>query len=180
MQEANIYTNKIDGTKRQVSWIELNQLKKDILWIFDENGNELHSAFVPEYSFTLPYWEYISLSGDEWLPENDKNFYISGTLIIILCMIVEYIDIPGGSQSVFGDTKMSDILACVKIFDPSNRNQGDLKEVLQLGLSISATITKADIDKNEEYDHPDLKTFFSKLPWVKSTFISTYYRSKLN
>lgn len=117
----------------------------------------MHAAFVPDHSFTLPYWEYISLNGDKWFAESDKSFYISGTMIIMLCMVVEYIDIPGGSQSVFGDTNMNDILTYVRRFDPSNKNQVDLKELLVLGLSIAATITAGDIEKNDDFGHPDLK-----------------------
>ena len=179
MQDTNIFIEKIDGTKRQIDWTELNQLKKDILWIFDENGGELHNAFVPDYSFTLPYWEYMSINGDKYFYDDQKNFYREGTLIIILCMLAEYVDIQGGSQLVFGDNNLKDILNYTKRFKPVNENQDSLKELAILGLSIAVTITKEEIAKNEDFQHSDLKKFLSTLHWVDKKFIQSYYKSKL-
>ena len=120
MQEATIYTNNLEGITRNIGWAELNQLKKDILWIFDENGNQLHAAFVPDHSFTLPYWEYISLNGDMWFTENERSFYISGTMIIILCMVIEFIDLVGGSLLGVGEPKIDDNLGYNRRIVPSN------------------------------------------------------------
>jgi len=179
MQDANIFIEKSDGSKRQIDWTELNQLKKDILWVFDENGSELHNAFVPDYSFTLPYWEYVTLIGDQYFYDEHKQFYREGALIVILCMVAEYVDIQGGSQLVFGDKKFDDILNSVRQFEPLNEKQSMLKELVTLGLSIAASITKVDIERNEDIDHPQLKTFYEKLPWVSDTFVHAYYRAKL-
>ncbi len=180
MQDTNIFIEKIDGTKRQIDWVELNQLKKDILWTFDENGSELHNAFIPAYSFTLPYWEYVTLTGDNYFQDAEKYFYIEGALIIILCMIAEYVDIVGGSQLVFGDNEIINILTYAKQFKPVNENQTALKNLVISGLSISASITNEDIARNQDFDHPDLNNFLSKLQWVDKAFIQPYYKSKLD
>jgi hypothetical protein len=179
MQDTNIFIEKIDGTKRQIGWFELNQLKKDILWIFNENGGELHNSFVPDYSFTLPYWEYASINGDKYFYDDEKNFYREGSLIIILCMLAENLDIQGGSQLVFGDNDLKVILNYVKQFEPTNKNQNSLKELAILGLSIAVTITKVDIARNEDLEHPEMDKFFSLLQWVDKTFIQAHYKSKL-
>ena len=179
MQETNIFIEKNDGTKRQIDWIELNQLKKDILWIFDENGGELQHSFVPNYSFTLPYWEYASINGDKYFYDDEKNFYREGTLIIILCMLAEYVNIQGGSQLVFGDNDLKVILNYIRQFEPANENQNSLKERAILGLSIAITITKEDIARNEDFEHPELDKFLSSLLWADKKFIQLYYKSKL-
>jgi hypothetical protein len=178
MQDTNIYIEKIGSSTRQIDFVELNQLKKDILWIFDENGGDLHNAYVPDNSFTLPYWEYASING-KYLYDDDKNFYKEGALIIILCMLAEYVDIQGGSQLVFGDHNLNDILNYINLFKPENENQNSLKELVILGISISVTITKEDIAKNEDFEHSDLDKFLSSLKWVDNTFIQAYYKSKL-
>lgn len=147
--------------------------------MFDENGSELHNAFVPDYSFILPYWEYVTLNGDKYLQEKEKHFYREGALIIVLCMVAEYVDILGGSQLVFGDNPIDDITACIRQFEPINENQTSLKEVVIMGLSIAASITKEDIAKNEEIKHPGLSSFYARLPWVNQTFIQSYFKSKI-
>lgn len=179
MKDTNIFTEKIDGSKRQTLWTELNQLKKDILWIFDENGGEIQNAFVPDYSFTLSYWEYVTINGDKYFYDDHKNFYREGVLIIILCMLAEYVDIQGGSQLVFGDADLKEIVSYVRLFKPTSVNQNTLKELTILGLTIAISITKDDIAKNEDFEHSDLDKFRSTLQWVNNTFIQAYYKSKL-
>jgi hypothetical protein len=180
MQDTNIFVERIDGTKRSIGWTELNQLKKDILWIFDENGAELHNAFVPADSFILPYWEYVSLNSDQFFQDEEERFYREGTLVIILCMIAEYVDIPGGSQLVFGDTKIKDILTFINKFEPVNEKQTSLKEIVLLGLSIAAVITEEDIAKNEDFKNSHLDRFYMQLRWVSKGIIQPYYKAKLN
>ena len=180
MQDTEIFVTKLDDSKREISWVELNQLKKDILWAFDFNGSELHNSFVPEYSFVLPYWEHTNLNGGELFYDEDKFFYREGALIIVLCMVVEYIDIQGGNQLVFGDTKLKDVLVYVQQFEPSNDKQEYLKSTVIQGLSIGSTITKEDMYKNEDFEHVDLSNFYSKLSWISKEFIQAYYKSKLS
>ncbi|RYZ24949.1 MAG: hypothetical protein EOO10_19525 [Chitinophagaceae bacterium] len=180
MQDTNIFVNNKDSSKRQVGWTEFNQLKKDILWIFDENGAELHHAFVPADSFILPYWEYVTINGDQFFQDDEKCFYREGTLVVVLCMIAEYVDIQGGSQAVFGDNKIKDILTCINQFEPANEKQNLLKGIVLLGLSIAANITAEDIAKNEDFKHPDLDRFYMELQWVSKAIIQPYYKAKLN
>ncbi len=180
MQLTDIFLLQLNNTKRQIGWEELNQLKKDILWVFDENGRELHNSFIPDYSFPLPYWEYATFSGGESISNEEKNFYVDGALIIVICMIAEYIDIPAGSQLVFGKTKIADISSFIKTFDPVSEKQIKLRDIVLFGLSIVENITQEDIVKNEEFEHPDLDKFYSYLPWVSETFIDPYYKMKTN
>src|SRR5688572_31557180 len=141
MKDTNIFIQRNDGSKRQIDWVELNLLKKDILWMFDENGKELQHAFVPEYSFTLPYWEYATINGDKYFYDEQKHFYRQGSLIVILCMIAEYIDIQGGNQMVFGDNKVERIVEYISRFEPLEESQNKLKQIVIMGLSIATSIT---------------------------------------
>ena len=177
MKGTIIFVERINGSKREIEYEELNQLKKDILWMFDENGSELHNSYVPHYSFTLPYWEYATLNGDFY--DKEKQFYREGALIVILGMVAEYVDIEGGSQLVFGDNKIEDIINYISKLEPLDEEQNSLKELVLLGLSIASSITKEDIEKNELFKHPQLKQFYSRLSGISKTFIEPYYKSKL-
>jgi hypothetical protein len=179
MQDTNIFIQKVDGTTRQISWVELNQLKKDILWMFDENGNELPNAFVPDDSFTLPYWEYVTLEGGKYFSAKENQFYREGALIVVLCMILEYIDIQGGNQLIFGDNTIQDILKYITSFQPIDEKQKGLKELVISGLTIAASITKEDIARNENFQHAALNDFHAEMAWVSKNFILAYYNAKL-
>lgn len=170
---------KEDGSIREVSWEELNQLKKDILWMFDENGDDLCYAFVPEYSFKLPYWEYVTLKGDGIYTE-ELQFYRQGVLIVILCMLSEYVNIQGGTRFVFGNTTIQEIMRYVSRFKPTNEKEDGLQELVIAGLTVAAMITEEDFYRNEDFEHPELDKFYGKLRWASENFIRAYYKNKLS
>ncbi|NIG54510.1 hypothetical protein [Chitinophaga sp. Cy-1792] len=167
------------GTKKELEYEEINQLKKDILWIFDENGADLHHAFVPGHSFTIPYWQYMTLHKDvDWVDEEVK-FSIAGAMIVTLCMVVEYIDIVGGDQSIFSTTPLAEVLDYTRNFEPADENLHFLKNLLIAGLTIATGITKEDLWKNEPLEGLEIDAFYEKLRQVRERFILPYYQSKL-
>jgi hypothetical protein len=168
-----------NGTKRYLDWDEINQLKKDILWNFDENGTELFNSFLPEGTFDLSYWEYLSVEGGEDLGYEETTFYRVGSLILVLTKIAEYIDIPGGNQNSFGGTPFHELEWYVRSFQPADPKQSQLMEAALLGLSIAKTITQEDISDNDDYQHRNIGRFVDQLHWVEQTFVLAYYRSKL-
>ena len=176
-EDYNIFIQTLDGQVREVQFAELNQLKKDILWIFDENTTQLNSPFVPEYSFLSDYWEYLTLNGNEWFYETDRNFYKQGVLIIILCMTIEYIDTEDGNQRVFGKTKLNTVIQYVQNFQPTNTDQDKLKKIVALGLDIANSMTENDLINSDGYQHQHLDSFYSQLSWVDITFIKSYFQS---
>ena len=177
MAEGYIFIKTLDGQDREIEWVELNQLKKDILWIFVENTTQLNSSFVPAYSFQSNYWEYITLDGDEWFYEEDKNFYKQGALIIILCITIEYIDTVGGEQDTFGQTQLNTISQYVHNFKSENTDQERLKNIVVLGLDIANSMTENDLKNSGDYQHKDLDTFYSQTSWVDITFIKSYFQT---
>jgi hypothetical protein len=179
MKEEAIFISKPDNTKREIDWIELNQLKKDILWIYDENVGEINTGFAPSYSFKLKYWEYLNINGAELFDEEEKDFYRIGTLIIILCFCVEYNCIASGDQKVFDRNELPIILKCVKEFKAKDEPQMRLKEKVIKGLNIALSITERQL-QNSDFEHKDLPEFYSNINEIGDDFILEYYQSKLN
>ena len=168
----------LDNVKRAIDWTELNQLKKDILWIFDFNTNDLISAFVPELSFKSKYWEFLTLDAEEVLSSEDTIFYKQGVLIVVLCMTIEYIDTTAGNQQVFGETPVQIVSSYVEVFKSDNQNQEKLQRLVTLGLSIASAMTPQELLDTDGYSHKDLNFFYSQLNWVDDTFIKAYFNSK--
>ncbi|MFN7601162.1 MAG: hypothetical protein ACK5R0_07165 [Bacteroidota bacterium] len=147
MTVDHIFLTTKTGNRREIEWVELNQLKKDILWVFDENVGDLHNSFVPDYSFPTKYWEYLRLDGDKYFRDEEKRFYKQGVLIVTLCMTVEYIDTTSGNQHISGGTKIDEIIDYVSDFIPSDNDEKRLKEIVILGLRIAASMTPTDLMK---------------------------------
>ncbi len=176
MKELPIFRITYDGKQKEINWVELNQLKKDILWIYDENTNDLFNVFIPKDSFQSKYWEYLSLNGDKFLHEDDKDFYMQGVLIIILCMTIDYTDTQSGNQNIFEGTEIGLIIKCVKGFEPRNKNQEKLKSIVISRLEIANLMTESDFN-NKEFEHANLNDFVKELKWIDSEFIKSYYKS---
>jgi hypothetical protein len=168
-----IFINTKDG-KRTVDWNELHQLKKDILWIYDENAGSLKDPFIPHHSFKLKYWEYVTLYGNKILSESEIKFYKKGALIITLCMAIDFIDTLSGNQQIFGTTKINDVQDSIKAYEPITPDEIKLKDVVALSLSIADSMTIYD-NNSFGYTHPDMDKLNQNLIWVDDTFIKSYF-----
>jgi hypothetical protein len=178
MKEGYKFIRRPDGTEREIDWEELNQLKKDILWIYDENFGDIINAFVPDYSFKSNYWEYLTLDGDKWFYEDEKAFYHSGSLIILLCCCSEYVDIAGGSQNVFKKDSLPVIKEYVEDYQPKNEIEKLIKEKVLLGLNISLSMTPENLIDNE-FVHERTSEYYEGLNELGNTVIKNYYEEKL-
>lgn len=178
MNEGNIYIIQSDGTERNIEFEELNQLKKDILWIYDENIYQINCAFAPSDSFSLKYWEYLTINGDKWFSEDEKQFYKIGTLIILLCFCVEYNDIASGDQKVFKRKELPIITKYVENYIPNDAPEIRLKNKIQLGLQIANSLTDEQL-LNTDFVHDLTDEFYHNLKEIGDDFIIPYYEQKL-
>lgn len=171
-----MFLTTLEGVVKALEWSDLNRLKKDVLWVYDMNVGQINAAFLPDNEFKDKYWEYLYIEGDL---DGEENFYKEGVLVILLCMAVEYIDTTGGNQNVFGETKASEITKYVEGYSPANDKHKQLKDILLQGLRIAGSMTPADLVNTDGYEHPEIESFYSKLPWVSQAIIEEYYRQKL-
>lgn len=178
MKEGYKFTRNLDGTEREIDWKELNQLKKDILWIYDENFGDIVNSFVPPYSFQSNYWEYLTLNGDEWFYEDKKSFYHTGSLMIILCCCSEYIDIEGGNQDVFKRENLPTIIECVEQYYPKNEKEILIKEKILLGLTIAISLTPSNFSDNE-FVHERTAEYYKGLNELGNEIIKSYFEEKI-
>ncbi len=178
MKEGYKFIKSPNGKEREIDWEELNQLKKDILWIYDENFGDVINAFVPDYSFKSNYWEYLTLDGDKWFYDDEKAFYHSGTLIILLCCCSEYVDIAGGSQNVFERDNLPVIKVYVEKYQPKNEVEKLIKEKVLIGLNISLSMTPENLINNE-FVHERTAEYYEGLNELGNSVIKNYYEEKL-
>lgn len=178
MKENSIYITEFEGRKRVIDYQELNQLKKDILWIYDQNIGDMNNAFAPSYSFQLDYWKYLTLDGDKWFYDEEKSFYKIGALIILLCFCVEYNDIAGGDQGVFDKKDFQEIIKYVSDYQPKNNSEQILKDKIELGLEIANSMTEGEL-LNTDFKHEKQGQFLRNLNQIADEFILKYYNEKI-
>ncbi len=178
MKEGYKFIKSPDGKEREIDWEELNQLKKDILWIYDENFGDIISVFAPDYSFKSNYWEYLTLDGDKWFYDEEKAFYHLGCLMVLLCCCSEYVDIASGSQDVFERDNLPVIKKYVKEYQPRNESEKLIKEKVLLGLSIASSMTPENL-MNNEFVHKRTSEYYKGLNELGNKIIKNYYEEKL-
>ena len=127
----------------------------------------------PKKILQKKYWEYLSLEGST----GEDDFYKNGVLIIILCMVVEYIDTTSGDSDVLGRFKIDEIIASVQACLTNTAEQNRLKDITLMGLEIATSMTDYDLLNSNGYEHPEIEGFFSGLAWVDETFIKLYFRT---
>jgi hypothetical protein len=175
--QSGYYIETIDGVQKEIAWVEINQLKKDILWYFNENCGDPYNTYVPGDSFLLPYWEYLTLSSTlEAQRSKALQFLKEGALILLNGMICEYIPVFTGDKSIFGQTDFSTIEVYVSQFASTTKQQEDLKAITLLGLKVAC---ETDFSNNEENPHPQYQDYLAKMVWVDDYFIKGYFRSMM-
>jgi hypothetical protein len=178
MKEGYKFIRHLDGTERKIDWEELNQLKKDILWIYDENFGDIANAFVPPYSFNKNYWEFLTLNGDKWFYEDENSFYHIGSLMILLCCCSEYIDIPGGSIDVFKRDNLPVISEYIEQYQPRNEQEKLIKQKVLLGLNIAQSMSPENLLNNDFVDGR-VSEYYDGLNELGNAIIKNYYEEKL-
>lgn len=179
MGETGVFIQNMDGSSIELTWIELNQLRKDILWVFDQNVGDLWNPFVPLDSMTLPYWVYTTLNSDSYSNPAELQFLREGAMIIILCVITEHIDVECADREVFKYYKPETIGHYIHRIEADSEQQEELIALIRSGLRMAA-----DLDNNAYWDeygyhHPERDAYFAKLGWVNDTFIVPYFRSRV-
>lgn len=177
LEEANIHITLPNSKTRDIDWFELNQLKKDILWIYDENYGDIQNAFAPSYSFPNKYWEYLTLDGPKSFYESDRLFYESGVLIILLCFCIEYNSTESGDQNVFNRIEFDTITKYVSDYAPRNQGLLKLKNKVLLGLEIAKAIPDSEL-LNTEYEIPRIDEFYDGLNIIGNKIIQDYYSTR--
>lgn len=175
--EDKLYIATKEGSRREVGWAELTQLEKDILWVYDQHVGDVHNPFIPDNSYSLKYWEYLSLAGDI-LDERTQRFYRQGILIILLCMAIEYADTLSGNQRHFAGTEIQTIIDCVNRVDPMDPKEKKLRDCVGLALGIAKSMTEEDLNRVNSYIHPDLEILQTQLDWIDETFLRAYFRER--
>jgi len=165
------YIQPLESDPILLEWKDINEIEKDILWIYANNVKQLNLAFVPYESFTKKYWQYLTIVTSE-----KQDFLRTGCLIIILAMLREYTDIPGGCRLVFHQTPLTEITRYVENFELNNSEAASLKRIALKGLKIASDITTEDLYKNDDLQHPLFDEFTDDLNWVDEIFIQGYLK----
>jgi len=179
LESESIFIILPNGSKRGIDYLELNQLKKDILWIYDENLGQLNAGFAPSGSFNSNYWEYLTIDGDKWFYEEDKTFCRTGVLVILLCLCVEYNCIASGDQQVFKREELPTIMDYVTYYEVKNTAERRIKEKILMGLNIAISMTPNQLI-DTDFEHKDLPQFYENMNEIGDHFMLSYYQSKLD
>jgi hypothetical protein len=170
---------RLNGEKIEVDYEDIEPLRKEILYYFDQNMGDIVNAYVPTSDYKHKYWEFLNFEGTSYSYDDEESFFIEGCILILNGMICEYLDIEGGNQNVFLDIKLEKIIEYVRIFNPKSDDQQKMKVITLLGLDLAISITQEIIDMNISYDNLKLDDYFMGAKWIDQIVIQGYLFKKL-
>ena len=170
---------KLNNEKIELGFSEVEPLRKEILYYFDQNMGDIINAYVPDSDFKHKYWEFLNFEGEKHSYKGEECFFIDGCLLIINAMICEYLDTIGGNQKVFGEIKIQEIIEYVHNFEPVENYQAKIKNITLNGLEITESITEEIIDNTSEFQHPDLSSYYENVKWIDRKVIKDYLTNRI-
>ena len=173
------FIEKLRGERIELDFADIEPLRKEILYYFDQNMGDIINAYVPNSDYKHKYWEYLNFHGEKHSYEEEENFFIDGCLLIINAMICEYLDIIGGNQKVFGNTKLEEVYKYILNFEPKDNYQDKIKSTTLKGLEIAESITDKIINTNSEFKHPNLFSYYEEVKWIDEKIIGDYLKDRI-
>lgn len=133
---SNLTTDVYKDNKfiRHLGPYELEMLKRDILFFYDEQSN--HATISGELSFgqtfNLPYWDYLDLRG--FINQDDKNLIRRGSSLILLSECLEFFE-DLGTYYLIDDEKLLSVEDAMEKFNPTDTTEEEIRELILVMIS---------------------------------------------
>ena len=174
---CEIWIDCLDGSKIDVSPIEIIELRKEVLYVLDQCGANLNEGYLLDTCFAQSYWHYTRVNGDKYFNEEERNFAIEGGLIVTIAMINQFILPDQENRNIFGETPLQEVENYVFEFKSDNKQQQELASIALSGIQLAMAMVD---DEVSDVVIEDMKAvYYEDLPWVGKNFIEPYYKRRL-
>ena len=173
---CKIWIDALDGTKIPVAPIEVMELRKEILFVFDQSIPAFEEGYILDECFKRSYWQFTRINGDVDFNDEERSFAIEGGLIVTIALVVQFLEPDYEDREIF-DENAAEALEYLEAFSSDDPLQQELAQITLFGIQLVITILTSGLSDN---DIEELKEdFYDELPWVTQNFIKPYYLKKL-
>jgi len=175
--KSTLWVDLVDGSKRNIDFVEIEKAIKDFCFIRHELSNYSYlyaSQLQFDIHLTLPYWEYLFVSGQ--INNNDKGELEEGALLAIYIFFKEIYEAEG--YCFLYRHNLFDIIAkTLKLYKPDSAKKEKMVDKIKFAQEHYTNDKLS--DQNSGQLNPDeeslSKTFLENDNWVYFEFVEKYY-----
>ncbi len=182
IDKSALWINLVDGSKREIDFLEIEKAIKDFCFIRHELSNYSY-LYASQLSFdihlNLPYWEYLFVSGQ--INESDKTELEEGALLTTYLLFKEIYEAEGWCY-LYKHKLFDTISKTIETYKPDTDKKVKLLEKIKFVQNNFENEKLSDqcshpIDKESEILR---QTLIENDKWVYNEFVVKYYIDKMN
>ena len=178
--KSSLHVDRVDGTKREIDFIEVEKAIKDFCFIRNELTNYSY-LYASQFSFdihlNLPYWEYLFINGQ--INQSDKDEIEEGTLLTIYLFFSEIFEAEGWCF-LYRHNLVETISATLTKYQPDNERKKKAFDCIKYSFD------NYDNEKLSQQFSGELDSYNKKLSeqlkindeWIYFEFVEKYYIDK--
>ena len=180
--KSTLWIDLIDGSKREIDFIEVEKVIKDFCFIRHELSNYSY-LYASQLSFdshlNLPYWEYLFINGQ--INESDKNELKEGALLAIYLLFAEIYEAEGFSF-LYKHELFDKIRKTIEAYKPDNDKQEKLIEKIKFAQRNfeNEKLSGQSSQSNDSEIKNIQQTLIENDKWVYYEFVVKYYIDMAN
>jgi len=180
--KPSLHVDQVDGTTREIDFIEVEKAIKDFCFIRQELTNYSY-LYASQLSFdihlNLPYWEYLFISGQ--INQSDKDEIEEGVLLTIYLFFSEIFEAEGWCF-LYRHNLFEVISKTLKKYQPDNERKKKALDCIKFSLDnygneklsqqFFGELNSSDKKLSEQLKNND--------EWFYFEFVEKYYIDKAN
>ncbi|HET6557869.1 MAG TPA: hypothetical protein VFG54_11185 [Prolixibacteraceae bacterium] len=180
--KSTLWIDLIDGSKREIDFIEVEKAIKDFCFIRHELSNYSY-LYASQLSFdshlNLPYWEYLFINGQ--INESDKNELKEGALLTIYLLFTEIYEAEGFSY-LYKHQLFEKIKKAIEVYKPENEKQEKLIEKIKFAQNNfeNEKLSSQSLQSTDKAIQDLQQILIENDKWVYYEFVEKYYIDMAN
>ncbi len=181
-EESSLWINQVDGSKRNIDFVEIEKALKDFCFIRHELSNYSY-LYASQLSFdihlNLPYWEYLFINGQ--INKSEKDELEEGALLTIYLLFKEIYEAEGWCY-IYKHSLFDIIYQSIALYKPDNVMKQEMLEKIRFSQQHYANEQLS--EQSPVPPDPESERLIQILQqndeWVHFQFVEKYYINKAN
>ena len=175
--KSTLWVDRVDGSRREIDYIEIEKAIKDICFIRHElsNYSYLYASQIQfEIHLNLPYWEYLFVNGQ--IDKADKDELEEGALLTIYLFFKEIYEAEGYCF-LYRHNHFDTIANTLNLFQPDNTKKEMMVEKIRFVQENYSNDKLSDqyIDNIDDKTEKLRNTLTKNDKWVHYEYVEKYY-----
>jgi len=176
-EKSTLWIDKIDGSKREIDYVEIEKAIKDFCFIRHQlsNYSYLYSSQLQfDIHLNLPYWEYLFVNGQ--IDKADKDELEEGALLTIYLFFKEIYEAEGHCF-LYRHNLFETIAKTLNLFQPDSIKKEKMVAKIRFAQEhySNNNLSDQNMGRLDEQEERLMKILADNDNWVHFEFVEKYY-----